>query len=273
MGFKNAAQRKAVWASKNEQKKGSPAKHCASDMMHSEAWTEMRKHNSPDTIGNEAGFKHNEKMRKQIGTFKMPHSPLNLGHGKELAPVKGKAKRQARRANIERVAEKYDITKGQTRRGLRKMRRAGEDYIPQDYLDKIKDSPANKGHKIKKDSLGKDEAWAQWEKGYMDRTHKFKGTKFEKPLTAEDNRKEMEMERGEFMYDPKIGQIRLRKKDDADQPIERKSSPMNKEGKKDACYHKVKSRVKVWPSAYASGQLVQCRKAGAANWGEKSKEK
>ena len=31
-------------------------------------------------------------------------------------------------------------------------------------------------------------------------------------------------------------------------------------GKKDACYHKVKSRVKVWPSAYASGQLVQCRK-------------
>ena len=39
----------------------------------------------------------------------------------------------------------------------------------------------------------------------MDRTHKFKGTKFEKPLTAEDNRREMEMERSEFMYDPKIG--------------------------------------------------------------------
>ena len=30
--------------------------------------------------------------------------------------------------------------------------------------------------------------------------------------------------------------------------------------KKDACYHKVKSRYKVWPSAYASGALVQCRK-------------
>ncbi len=48
------------------------------------------------------------------------------------------------------------------------------------------------------------------------------------------------------------------------------SSPMK--GKKDACYHKVKSRVKVWPSAYASGQLVQCRKAGASNWGTKSKK-
>ena len=28
--------------------------------------------------------------------------------------------------------------------------------------------------------------------------------------------------------------------------------------KKDACYHKVKARYKVWPSAYASGALVQC---------------
>jgi len=44
-------------------------------------------------------------------------------------------------------------------------------------------------------------------------------------------------------------------------------------GEKDACYHKVKSRYKVWPSAYASGALVQCRKVGAKNWGNKSKKK
>jgi len=43
-------------------------------------------------------------------------------------------------------------------------------------------------------------------------------------------------------------------------------------GKKDACYHKVKSRYSVWPSAYASGALVKCRKKGAANWGNKSEE-
>ncbi|QBQ75647.1 hypothetical protein RW220214_097 [Synechococcus phage S-RIM8] len=43
-------------------------------------------------------------------------------------------------------------------------------------------------------------------------------------------------------------------------------------GEKDACYKKVKSRYKVWPSAYASGALVKCRKVGAANWGNKSKE-
>jgi hypothetical protein len=40
--------------------------------------------------------------------------------------------------------------------------------------------------------------------------------------------------------------------------------------KQDACYYKVKSRYKVWPSAYASGALVQCRKKGAKNWGNKS---
>lgn len=40
--------------------------------------------------------------------------------------------------------------------------------------------------------------------------------------------------------------------------------------KKDACYYKVKASAKVWPSAYASGRLVQCRKRGASNYGKKS---
>jgi len=52
---------------------------------------------------------------------------------------------------------------------------------------------------------------------------------------------------------------------------DRKRDAVTQEGKKDACYNKVRSRYKVWPSAYASGALVQCRKKGAANWGSKSK--
>ena len=47
------------------------------------------------------------------------------------------------------------------------------------------------------------------------------------------------------------------------------SDEVNEE--KDACYSKVKSRYSVWPSAYASGALVKCRKVGAKNWGNKSK--
>ena len=49
---------------------------------------------------------------------------------------------------------------------------------------------------------------------------------------------------------------------------DKEKKKMNEE--KDACYHKVKSRYKIWPSAYASGALVKCRKVGAANWGNKS---
>ena len=45
-----------------------------------------------------------------------------------------------------------------------------------------------------------------------------------------------------------------------------------KKGKRDACYYKVKARYSVWPSAYASGALVKCRKVGAKNWGNKSKK-
>ena len=53
----------------------------------------------------------------------------------------------------------------------------------------------------------------------------------------------------------------------------RKKKKKKSKGKKDACYHKVRARYDVWPSAYASGALVKCRKVGAANWGNKSKKK
>ena len=52
----------------------------------------------------------------------------------------------------------------------------------------------------------------------------------------------------------------------------KKKKKKKSSGKKDACYHKVKSRYKVWPSAYASGALVKCRKVGAKNWGNSKKE-
>ena len=56
-----------------------------------------------------------------------------------------------------------------------------------------------------------------------------------------------------------------KKKMNEEQDIKGKGS-----GTKDACYKIVKSRYKIWPSAYASGALVKCRRVGAANWGNKS---
>ena len=57
-------------------------------------------------------------------------------------------------------------------------------------------------------------------------------------------------------------------------PIEKGEAANSIEVKeeKDECYKKVKARYDVFPSAYASGALVKCRKVGADNWGNKSKK-
>jgi hypothetical protein len=85
---------------------------------------------------------------------------------------------------------------------------------------------------------------------------------------------------------PKCGSSKMKRdlsKDEEDAAFRRKNEKdpnPERSGKakmvateeKDACYHKVKARYKIWPSAYASGALVKCRKAGADNWGNKSEE-
>lgn len=57
-------------------------------------------------------------------------------------------------------------------------------------------------------------------------------------------------------------------------PIEKGEAASSVEVKeeKDACYHKVKARYDVWPSAYGSLSLSKCRKVGADNWGNESEK-
>ena len=47
----------------------------------------------------------------------------------------------------------------------------------------------------------------------------------------------------------------------------------SKKPKRDKCYYKVKAKMDVWPSAYGSGLLMQCREKGADQWGNSSKKK
>ena len=97
-----------------------------------------------------------------------------------------------------------------------------------------------------------------------------------------------EMKRDEYgdpIGGPKISKKQMKKNLMKNTPDEQHNTRMgesteiteaDKKGKgsgtKDACYHKVKSRYSVWPSAYASGALVKCRKVGAANWGNSTKK-
>ena len=66
--------------------------------------------------------------------------------------------------------------------------------------------------------------------------------------------------------------IRKVLKEQVPQEIDEAKKKKKQKAKRDACYHKVKSRYKVWPSAYGSGALVKCRKVGAKNWGNSTKE-
>ena len=70
---------------------------------------------------------------------------------------------------------------------------------------------------------------------------------------------------------------KMTKKDYEDLPdkvdeieLAEKKKKKKKKAKRDKCYYKVKSRYKVWPSAYGSLALSRCRNVGAANWGNKS---
>jgi len=77
-----------------------------------------------------------------------------------------------------------------------------------------------------------------------------------------------------FMIDEQVPwQDIISKKSKARRKAGSKRAKKKRKGKRDACYYKVKARYKgSWPSAYASGALVQCRKVGAANWGESTKK-
>ena len=73
---------------------------------------------------------------------------------------------------------------------------------------------------------------------------------------------------GDVMKEEDLNEIELEEK-----KKRKKKKKKKKAKKRDACYHKVKARYDVWPSAYASGALVKCRKVGAANWGKSTTKK
>jgi uncharacterized membrane protein (UPF0127 family) len=89
-----------------------------------------------------------------------------------------------------------------------------------------------------------------------------------------DVRYAVEVNRGWFAENEvKVGDILLEDTEETEIDLNEVKDRKGKgSGTKDACYHKVKSRYSVWPSAYASGALVKCRKVGAANWGNSTKK-
>ena len=250
----------------------------------------MRKHNSPNTIGNKPAIKHNEKMREEIGTFKMPHkSPFNKGHEvnkDSIAAAKAWKEHKAAYLKKPNGQKEYDMEKGEfyysPKHGkLRLIPTDDGEVQDRTGIEKWQLAPDRKSSALHQES--------EAEKRRRERAENEPGeTQFfynrkSKPLSNIEKYGSTGAMDGYTRTDEQVYNMTpdatpeeskaVRDKFDATYLKGRGPFQKKKEGKRDACYHKVKSRVKVWPSAYASGQLVQCRKAGAANWGEKSKKK
>jgi hypothetical protein len=123
--------------------------------------------------------------------------------------------------------------------GEKEYARHGNLSAAQKKMEKKRDQPKGKKHEFKKNPFWKKDAGQVRREIMGTNVPKSKESSYPSSVTKSDIRKEEFLDVSE---------------------------------EKDACYSKVKSRYKVWPSAYASGALVKCRKVGAKNWGNKTKK-
>ena len=152
-----------------------------------------------------------------------------------------------------------------------------------DYEQKFADQPMESKNTPYKDTLNK--KLEESKKKVEDKETKESGLQYYTGVKkyGKDGMKAIQSAAGKGANHEEIGKIKdkhdkRKKKNESFQTLEESVGKKITEDefdrlaeKKDACYHKVKARYKVWPSAYASGALVQCRKKGAKNWGNKSK--
>tara|TARA_B100000212_G_scaffold340407_1_gene320929 strand:+ start:1758 stop:2441 length:684 start_codon:yes stop_codon:yes gene_type:complete len=152
-----------------------------------------------------------------------------------------------------------------------------------DYEQKFADQPMESKNTPYKDTLNK--KLEESKKKVEDKETKESGLQYYTGVKkyGKDGMKAIQSAAGKGANHEEIGKIKdkhdkRKKKNESFQTLEESVGKEITEDefdrlaeKKDACYHKVKARYKVWPSAYASGALVQCRKKGAKNWGNKSK--
>ncbi len=145
------------------------------------------------------------------------------------------------------------------------------DYLLKDKEDKLPDMSFEAKYSADKNTLVK-AVVKSLEKKAMDGD--VEDIKFLRRLASLVDKKVFKRENGALTLEDKIPFTQCPNcRGDIVHESELIEAKKKKKKKQDACYHKVKSRYKVWPSAYASGALVQCRKKGAKNWGNKSKKK
>ena len=235
-------------------------------------------------------------MRKHSDRLKKLHRQIDKGSGSGEDVNEDKREEKARRSEL---AKKHgiDMTKPGARAKLTRLMKA--DTISKkrkESGDVRTDKEVRKDNAINRKEIDKErqalkqsktkkgtEARRRVDKKLDDFRRELRSS--DKPAEAPPTRQKVNVKVGTKVDKPADGPKTGRNKPTAEKRADRKSYEAQqrrnqkedmKEGlvaeKKDACYHKVKSRYSVWPSAYASGALVKCRKVGAKNWGNKTKK-
>jgi hypothetical protein len=216
----------------------------------------------------------------------------NLYHYKDLSPkAKKKAEKTMREASaqdrfLNRLKKKHGYDPDEREKFYADMKKKFQQTSAKAVdSSKIQKEETKSGDKGLRDWFGKSKS-SDGKKGWVQLGGKFAG----KPCARQPGQTSTpkcgssKMKRN-LDKDEEERAFRRKNRQDPNQPDKRggakptnvRTEAADKPGKgsgtKDACYHKVKSRYSVWPSAYASGALVKCRKVGAKNWGNKSEEK
>jgi len=192
----------------------------------------------------------------------IPHEDEADGTPSSVEEMVDKKFGSSDKVNLDKAIK--NIQSGNVKKIEKKVKKLTDEYVDEAKIDKI--DPKNKRKRRNEVSFGKQtKPYDPPTKSYKNEMGKFlqkqrkqkhdksRGTTYKRPTMKQDLTKSELRKMGEEVV-----------------------SEADKKGKgsgsKDACYHKVKSRYSVWPSAYASGALVKCRKAGAKNWGNSSKK-
>ena len=185
-----------------------------------------------------------EHHQKDANGNTIPHEDEGDGTPSSVEEMVDKKFGSSDKVNLEKAVK--NIQQGNVKKIDKKVKKLSDEYTAEAKIDKI--DPKNKRNRRNVAKFGPQ-------------------TKPYDPPT-----KEMKTSMGKFMQKTRQDMHKKKRGVKQEEVVLESDKKGKGSGTKDACYHKVKSRYSVWPSAYASGALVKCRKAGAKNWGNSSKK-
>jgi len=230
--------------------------------------------------------KNKRKRRNEVSFGKQtkPYDPPGKAYKNEMGKFLQKQRKQ-----------EHDKKRGVKTKGMGEEISYTAAYLPSN----VDEAKVDQGMSTAQKRKARNERSGREDKPFRSMS-KTRVSKFNQGMRKDDHesKRGVKKEKGKMTLQDRAGKMRGMSRDNALKNIMSKSTSVKKDGNnlafshyepdgdviseadkkgkgsgtKDACYHKVKSRYSVWPSAYASGALVKCRKAGAKNWGNSSKK-